>query len=92
MSPQVDRLSEIFEALDTDESGDAVHYTALFDDDEDDMNQGMTAETIRGQHLQERLEFMQVRLSSTSVLCSVAGLARELPSTSKPALNGSHHL
>lgn len=57
---QVDRLSEIFEALDTDESGDAVHYSTLFTDD-DDMNQGMTAETIRGQHLQERLEFMQVR-------------------------------
>lgn len=60
-TPQVDRLSEIFEALDTDESGEAVHYSALFADDDVDMNQGMTAETIRGQHLQERLEFMQVR-------------------------------
>lgn len=57
---QVDRLAEIFEALDTDDAGDALHYSVMFIDD-DDLNQGMTAETIRAQHLQERLEFMQVR-------------------------------
>jgi hypothetical protein len=50
----------VYEALDTDEPGDALHYPGLFSDD-DDMNQGMTAEIIRSQHLAERLEYLQVR-------------------------------
>lgn len=57
---QVDRLAELLEALDTDEAGDALHYSCLFSDD-DELNQGMTAEIIRSQHLAERLEFLQVR-------------------------------
>jgi hypothetical protein len=57
--PQVDRLSEVYEVLDTDEPGDALHYPGLFSDD-DELNQGMTAEIIRSQHLAERLEFLQV--------------------------------
>lgn len=56
---QVDRLAEILEALDTDEPGDALHYVRLFSDD-DDLNQGLTAEIIRSQHLTERLEYLQV--------------------------------
>jgi len=56
---QVDRLDELHEALDTDEPGNAVHYASLFSDDRD-LNQGMLAETIRGQHIAERLEFLQV--------------------------------
>ena len=59
-SIQVDRLAEVLEALDTDEAGDALHYSCLFNDD-DEFNQGMTAEIIRSQHLAERLEFLQVR-------------------------------
>ncbi|WIA09549.1 hypothetical protein OEZ85_008944 [Tetradesmus obliquus] len=54
----VDRLAELFEALDTDEPGEALRYPGLFSDD-DEMNQGMTAETIRSQHLAERLEYLQ---------------------------------
>jgi hypothetical protein len=50
----------VYEALDTDEPGDALHYPGLFSDD-DDLNQGMTAEIIRSQHLAERLEYLQVR-------------------------------
>lgn len=56
---QVERLAEVLEALDTDEPGDALHYSCLFSDD-DEMNQGLTAEIIRSQHLTERLEFLQV--------------------------------
>lgn len=49
----------MLEALDTDEPGEALHYANLFSDD-DDLNQGLTAEIIRSQHLNERLEFLQV--------------------------------
>lgn len=49
----------MLEALDTDEPGEALHYAHLFSDD-DDLNQGLTAEIIRSQHLTERLEFLQV--------------------------------
>lgn len=49
----------MLEALDTDEAGDAVHYTFLFAND-DQFSQGMTAEIIRSQHLAERLEMLQV--------------------------------
>jgi hypothetical protein len=49
----------VLEALDTDEPGEALHYANLFSDD-DDLNQGLTAEIIRSQHLTERLEFLQV--------------------------------
>jgi hypothetical protein len=52
-------LAEVLEALDTDEPGDALHYVRLFSDD-DDLNQGLTAEIIRSQHLTERLEYLQV--------------------------------
>lgn len=50
----------MLEALDTDEPGDALHYSCLFSDDEN-LSQGLTAEIIRSQHLTERLEFLQVR-------------------------------
>lgn len=53
----------MLEALDTDEPGDALHYTGLFSDDEN-LSQGLTAEIIRSQHLTERLEFLQVRDNS----------------------------
>lgn len=56
---QVERLAEVLEAVDTDEPGEALHYARLFSDD-DDLNQGLTAEIIRSQHLTERLEFLQV--------------------------------
>eukprot|EP00775_Hariotina_reticulata_P003750 gene3750-4008_t len=56
---KVDRLAELFEALDTDEGGEAVNYKRLFLEHDDDYNQGMTAETIRSQHLSERLEYLQ---------------------------------
>jgi hypothetical protein len=54
----------VLEALDTDEPGDALHYSCLFSDDEN-LSQGLTAEIIRSQHLTERLEFLQVRGSQT---------------------------
>jgi hypothetical protein len=56
----VDRLAEVLEALDTDEPGDALRYSCMFSDD-DELNQGLTAEIIRSQHLTEQLEFLQVR-------------------------------
>jgi hypothetical protein len=59
---KVDRLAELFEALDTDEGGEAVNYKRLFLEHDDDYNQGMTAETIRSQHLSERLEYLQVKM------------------------------
>ncbi|KAI8470981.1 MAG: hypothetical protein J3K34DRAFT_508101 [Monoraphidium minutum] len=85
-SKKVDRLDEVYEALDTDEPGAMVAYTRLFDDDSD-MNQArgaqlcgggsgvdeeklatrcgykesMFAETVRGQCLAERLEYLQAR-------------------------------
>lgn len=65
---KVERLDEIFDALDTDEAGDAVHYTRLFDDD-DLYNQGMFAEIIRSQHLTERLEMLQVGWCTTLDSC-----------------------
>lgn len=43
---QVNRLSELHEALDTDEPGDALNYTALFSDDEN-MNQVRGAAALR---------------------------------------------
>ena len=39
-----------------------VSYNRLFDDD-DDMNQGICVECFRSQHLNERLDFLQVRHS-----------------------------
>lgn len=68
----MERLAEVLEALDTDEPGEALHYVRLFSDD-DDLNQGLTAEIIRSQHLTERLEFLQVGLrpggSGTACAC-----------------------
>ncbi|KAF6260393.1 hypothetical protein COO60DRAFT_1637651 [Scenedesmus sp. NREL 46B-D3] len=60
----VDRLSEVYGALDTDQPGDALHYPGLFCDD-DDLNQGMTAEILRSQHLAELLEYLQEVEDST---------------------------
>ena len=48
-----DRLEELYEAVDADEGGEAVNYRRLFDEDED-MNQGVFAETIQQQYLQVR--------------------------------------
>jgi hypothetical protein len=56
---KMERLEELFDALDTDEPGEAVHYTLLFEDD-NELSQGMLAETLKSQHLTERLEMMQV--------------------------------
>ena len=56
---KMERLEELFDALDTDEPGEAVHYTLLFEDD-NELNQGMLAETLKSQRLTERLEMMQV--------------------------------
>ncbi len=58
---QMERLAELFEAIDADEPGDALHYARLFADTDDDLNQGATAEALRSQHLRERLEFLQAR-------------------------------
>lgn len=64
----------MLEALDTDEPGEALHYAHLFSDD-DDLNQGLTAEIIRSQHLTERLEFLQVCvwLGAGSCMCGGGG-------------------
>jgi hypothetical protein len=67
----------VLEALDTDEPGDALHYTGLFSDDEN-LSQGLTAEIIRSQHLTERLEFLQVRDNSGR---QVLGFVRFIRST-----------
>ncbi len=67
MCLQVERLDELFEALAADELGEAVHYSSMFDDDPN-LNQGMLAETIRSQHLTERLEYLKA--CYTHVICT----------------------
>ncbi|GIM02833.1 hypothetical protein Vretimale_7667 [Volvox reticuliferus] len=53
------RFQEVQEALDADcPDSEAVMYRRLFDTDQD-LNQGVFAETIRTQHLEERLEGLQ---------------------------------
>lgn len=63
-------LVQVLEALDTDSPGELVQYRRLFDDD-GDLNQGVFAETIRQQHLGEKLEHYQVREAA----CGRAGRA-----------------
>jgi hypothetical protein len=60
----------VLDALDTDEPGEALHYSALFSEAED-LGQGMTAELIRCQHLTERLQFLQVRVQRVHVCVRV---------------------
>lgn len=52
------QMNELFDALDSDEPREMVNYNRLFDDDSD-LNQGVFAETLRQQHLNERLSFYQ---------------------------------
>ncbi|EFJ41312.1 hypothetical protein VOLCADRAFT_98724 [Volvox carteri f. nagariensis] len=53
------RFEELLEALDTEWSGsETIMYRRLFDADRD-LNQGVFAETIRTQHIEERLEALQ---------------------------------
>ncbi|GLI63263.1 hypothetical protein VaNZ11_006167 [Volvox africanus] len=53
------RFREVLEALDADcPDSEAVRYRRIFDTDQD-LNQGVFAETIRTQHLEERLERLQ---------------------------------
>ncbi|KAF5826652.1 hypothetical protein DUNSADRAFT_2449 [Dunaliella salina] len=52
------QLVELFDALDSDEPRELVNYFRLFDSD-NDLNQGVFAETIRQQHLNEQMAFYQ---------------------------------
>jgi hypothetical protein len=52
-----------------------VSYVRLFEED-DSLNQTMFAETLRGQCLAERLEYLQVRRGARVRVVVVSGVAR----------------
>lgn len=59
-----ERLAEIFDALDNDQPAPLIDYTVLFSETVD-CEQSLFAETIKGQHLAERIEYLQVSVLPT---------------------------
>ncbi|KAG2499096.1 hypothetical protein HYH03_003279 [Edaphochlamys debaryana] len=52
------QLSDLFDALDDEDAHEMVQYARLFEDDTD-LNQGVFVETLRQQHLHNRLDWLQ---------------------------------
>lgn len=82
-------MQELFEALDQDEEGDAVHYNKLFEDD-GSMDQGTFAETLRAQLLAERLEFLQEIEDSLRDIAETKGTTDLTPTMLRDALKTAH--